>query len=556
MTKSLKTILAAAALSSAVATLNAQDVRLSWTDAAIHYQPASDMPAPLRHDTVVRAWRGERIGLEAVLNSKSGLKGLHPQWKGQMKGHARFLRYTLTDDFRSCGEHPSDMKPWLVPDIVDIDTIRSVGAGEAVPVWLTVEVPRDARPGKYSGEINFADATGANVGSLPLTIEVQLKSLPAPEDYAYQLNLWQQPYAVSRYYGVEPWSDRHFELLKPYAEMLARAGQKYISTIMFYEPWGEQSNDKFEPMVETTRNADGSWSYDYSVFDRWVEFMDAAGVGPWIECYTMIPWDMSFRYRDAANGGEYAELKTTTDSPEYAELWTSFLSSLAKHLKEKGWFDRAIIAMDERKMDDMLRAYDIAQKAAPGMKMALAGSYHPELADKLHSYTLTALYDAFPPEVLESRRKRGQVSMLYTCCTLPKPNIFSNNDPADGAYLAAYCTAVGSDGYLHWSFMNWTDDPLADTRFKLFAPGDTYFVYPDGRTSVRYERMVEGIQLSEKVRLLEEQFLREGDTEAYAELQQALTPLRSGVRTRTQTTSKVVRDLHNAVGRLSERKDK
>ena len=52
--------------------------------------------------------------------------------------------------------------------------------------------------------------------------------------------------------------------------------------------------------------------------------------------------------------------------------------------------------------------------------------------------------------------------------------------------------------------MNWTDNPLDDSRFKLFAPGDTYFIYPEGRSSVRYERLVEGIQLSEKARLLRE----------------------------------------------------
>lgn len=551
MSRRLKSIVITVAVAAAVQFAAAQQINMSWINADVHYKPSSDLPAPLRADTLVRAWRGERVGLEALANAPGGMRDVRAVWKGGIPGQARFLRYTLTDDFRSCGVHPDSLVPWLVPDIVDIDVQHSIGAAESAPVWLTLEVPRDVRPGRYPGELMLTDASGAQVGSLHLTLEVQNRILPEPSAQAYQLNLWQQPYAVSRYYGVEPWSDRHFELLKPYAQMLARAGQKAISTIMFYEPWGEQSNDKFEPMVQTTRRADGSWSYDYTVFDRWVEFMDAAGVGPWIECYTMIPWDMEFRYRDEAQGGAYSTLKTTTDSPEYAELWTSFLSSLARHLKEKGWFERTLIAMDERKMDDMMRAYRIAQNAAPGIKMALAGSYHPELADILHSYTLTAVYDAFPPEVLRRRRDNGQISMLYTCCTLPKPNIFSNSDPADGAYLAVYSTAAGSDGYLHWSFMNWTDDPLADTRFKLFAPGDTYFVYPDGRTSVRYERLVEGIQLSEKIRLLGDDFRSRGEVEKYVRLQDALTPIRTNVRTRTQTTAKIVRDLHHEVDALS-----
>ena len=53
--------------------------------------------------------------------------------------------------------------------------------------------------------------------------------------------------------------------------------------------------------------------------------------------------------------------------------------------------------------------------------------------------------------------------------------------------------------------MNWDDKSLTDTRYRLFAPGDTYLIYPGPQTSVRYERFIEGVALAEKVRLLRQE---------------------------------------------------
>lgn len=530
--------------------------RISWTDASVHI-PLSAVTAPVsqlqsakfvtRPDTTLHAWRGQRLGLQSVVTPESGLAGrtLRPRIKGAdgMKADARFMRYTLTNDFRACGVPPEGLKPWAVADIIDLDTAIAVTDSLNYPLWVTVEVSDRAPVGRQTLTLELVDeSTGKVATSLPATIEVQPMTLPSPqsEDY-FHLNMWQQPYAVARYYNVEPWSKEHMRLLEPYARLLARAGQKTITTVMFYEPWGEQSNDKFLPMVETTRKADGSWEYDYTVFDRYVEFMDRMGVGPLIECFSMIPWDMSFRYRDEAKGGEYEYLKTTTDTPEYRDLWGNFLTAFQKHLDEKGWTDRTVMAMDERGLKDIQNAMAIVEEYAPKLKVSLAGYYHPELVDKLYTYSIEN--SPWPADVLKMRKEKGLITTFYTCCATPKPNIFSNSDPADAAYIPAYNIAAGTDGYLHWSYQNWTDDPLADTRFKLFAPGDTYFIYPDGRSSIRYERLVEGIQMAEKIKALRKCILAKNRIDLLDRLDRALLPLRLGRQSRQLTTAKIVADL-------------
>ena len=49
----------------------------------------------------------------------------------------------------NCGIHPDTLPAWRVPDIIDTQAGSVHLSGETRPVWVTVEVPRDAKPGKY-----------------------------------------------------------------------------------------------------------------------------------------------------------------------------------------------------------------------------------------------------------------------------------------------------------------------------------------------------------------------------------------------------------------------
>lgn len=528
-------------------------VVMSWVSGHRHYRQNAMPGEPLRPDTVVAAWRGERLGLQVMLMSGVDAQDVELRLSSLSRNGRRYsipgswaapMRHVLTTDWRACG-YPADTLPThTVADMIELpETTFALNPGDVRPLWVTIDVPRTLEPGVYTASVEAVNSkTHKVLSAINLSLNVNCRILPAPHDYAFYLDLWQQPYAVARYYGVKPWSREHFDLLQPYAQMLARAGQKTVTTILFYEPWGEQSHDKFEPMVQTTLRPDGTWAYDYADFDAYVEFMARNGVDANISCFTMIPWEMRFRYLDEATG-ELKFLEAKSDSPEYAALWTDFLQHLASHLKAKGWYDKTMIVMDERGLPDMLNAYRVAKQAVPGIKMSLAGSYHSELVDSLDSYALVK-GDFFPQSKIHERRSRGQLTLMYTCCATEYPSQFSNSDPADGAYIPLYATATGHDGYLHWSFMNWTDNPLEDSRFRMFAPGDTFFVYPDGRSSLRYERMLEGIQMSEKLRMLRDEYVAARDVDSLQQLEDALLPIRSGALNPWYTSATVVSDLH------------
>ena len=52
---------------------------------------------------------------------------------------------------------------------------------------------------------------------------------------------------------------------------------------------------------------------------------------------------------------------------------------------------------------------------------------------------------------------------------------------------------------------SWNKIPNTDTRFGTWPGGDAYLLYPENQTSIRFEKLAEGIQLIEKIKVLRPQ---------------------------------------------------
>ena len=214
----------------------------------------------------------------------------------------------------------------------------------------------------------------------------------------------------------------------------------------------------------------------------------------------MIPWNLSFYYYDEATQ-KTEVLKAKPGEAAYEAHWHPFLIDFAKHLKEKGWFDKTTIAMDERPMEAMQLAIALIKKADPNFKISLAGSYHEELALDLVDYSIT-LHENMDPQILAARQARGFTTTAYTCCSEIFPNTFTSSGYSEAVWLAWNTVQRGFDGYLRWAYDCWNKDPNLDTRHGTWLAGDTYFVYPDNCSSIRFERLIEGIQDVEKIKAL------------------------------------------------------
>lgn len=480
-----------------------------------------------------KAWRGERLFAQAVLETPEDLAAVAVKPTALRSGFnvidagcikTQFTRLVmadvLQDGYRQCGWRTTGQFDSLfVADLIDTVRTVDVAGGNIQTVWVTVEVPRDAKPGIYRGEVSLR-GTGMVRRRLPLEVEVVDRELPKPSEWKFHLDLWQNPYSVARYHGVELWSEEHFKLMEPVMRRLADAGQKVITTTILNRPWNGQTEDPYGSMVKKIRKADGKWEYDYSVFDNWVTYMMDLGIDDYISCYSMIPWKLEFDYYDEATGKDISFV-AEAGSKEYKLYWTRFLSDFAAHLRAKGWFEKTIIAMDERPSEAMLAAFETIFAADPDFKVSLAGKWHPELERELFDYCVN-FRQGTPAEVVKKRQGEGRVSTWYTCCAERFPNSFMVSPLEEGVWIGWRTLAAGYDGYLRWSYNHWTKDPVADARFRRWPAGDCYFVYPGGRSGRRFDKIVEGIQDYEKARILMDEWEAAGDTLKLQTLKEAL----------------------------------
>ena len=511
------------------------DVRYDW-----HAMP--DTKALKRSETLT-AWRGERVSTQALIYSGVATDSVAPvsfQLSTFKNGRhtlpaeavkAAFVRYVKTDAWSTpdgrgagCGHRPDHTiyDSAMVADMIDphAETI-AMDAMSTRSVWVSCQVPADAAPGTYSGQLTIK-AGKRTVAKLPLNIKVIDRTLPAPKDWAFHLDLWQNPFAEARYYNTPLWSDAHLAAMRPSMEMLAAAGQKVITASIMHKPWNGQTEDHFDSMVTWVKNLDGSWSFGFDVFDRWIEFMMSCGIDQQINCFSMIPWALSFPYYDVATN-RMQVLRAAPGDAAYEDMWVAMLKAFSKHLRAKGWFAITTIAMDERPMQAMQRAMAVIRKADPEFKVSLAGNYHPEIEAGLYDYCIALDQgELLPREVMERRKAEGKKTTVYTCCSTHRPNTFTFSVPAEGAWYGFYAAYSGYDGYLRWAYNSWTKHPLHDTRFRSWPAGDTYMVYPYGRSSVRFEKLIEGIQAHEKVRILRKEFAATGNATAQAKLDELM----------------------------------
>lgn len=483
------------------------------------------------------AWCGEKVFAQAVVSSDAELKDVTVSVSDLRNGKSlirsgnisvQFVSFVVSDlldttKFGQCGSR-EDKSKWgevLVADVLDLNESMNIPAERMQPVWMTVNVPSDAKPGKYTGRMTVS-SSNAKTRSIPVELIVSDHILPPASDWAFHLDLWQNPYSVARYENVPLWSDAHFEAMRPVMKMLADAGQKSVTATIMNRPWNGQTEDAFGSMVTKIRRVDGTWLYDYTIFDHWVEFMFSIGIDRQINCYSMIPWALEFDYYDQATSSN-TTIQATPGSPEYNEYWGSFIADFARHLKSKGWFEKTMIAMDERPLESMQAVLSLIRKIEPDFKISLAGSYHePVIYDIVDFSETFSGKKEFPESVKAKRKELGLTTTFYTCCAEAHPNLFVISDPDEAVWLGWFAQAENYDGYLRWAYNSWTADPLTDARFRTWPAGDCFVVYPGGRASIHFAKLTEGIQDFEKVRILRAQWQKEGKEAKLSQLTEIL----------------------------------
>ncbi len=456
---------------------------------------AAPTPDMIRDGVTLNGWRGERVNAqiavwttqaqEQVSVTCAGLK--NAAGAQRLPVNTGMVRYT-----KGAGQ--------LHADIIGKESVCSLPDGGARPVWISVDIPAKAKPGVYKGTLQITSLS-SKAAEIPVTLTVDADTLPAQKQI--HLDLWQHPQAVARWHDVEPWSPEHFAIMKPLMKRLADAGQKAISCSLIDEAWNEQTYDWWPSMIDWIKGKDGKMRWNYANFDKWVTFMlQDVGIRGQISCYTMVPWNLRVRYLDEATG-KYKLIPLKPGDPSYEAVWGPFLTDFRKHVKAKGWLDKTCIALDERPDHMVKAAMDVINKYAPEFKVVSAVN--------VPSKQMAGVYDISPSlqhantvmgDLVKKRRAEGKKTTFYVCCGPMKPNTFTFSPLAESEWLPLFSAANNLDGFLRWAYNSWPRNPFETTDFGTWPTGDTFLVYPGNLSSLRFEKLRDGIEEFEKVLIL------------------------------------------------------
>jgi glycosyl hydrolase family 123 len=459
-------------------------------------------------------WKGERLNalilvwspdtLEQVRFILHALAGPDGQVLDKKSFRLNMVRYVVSNYPYDATDATCDASPykkaWLMPDRFEGFDQFDVPGRTIRPVWLSLDLPPGIASGIYRGNVEVRSRSRSAV--LHIDIKVQQEILPPPHEWKYRLDLWQNPWVVAWYNHVQPWSEEHKMLLRKHLALYAGAGGKYITTYAVHSPWADNSYMIEQTMIEWIKTSNGSWKFDYHIFDEYIKLAMEMGIDKAITIYTPVPWGNRFRYVDETTG-DYVYEVWAPGSAAFKNVWNAFLDDLRIHLREKGWLEKTYLGINETTLEETLAAVRAIRENSKSWKITYAGNWHKELDSFLNDYCF--LYGNEPDVAqVKARAAKGFTSTYYVCCNPPKPNDFIFSPPVQGEWLSWYAAAHGYNGFLRWAYDAWPADPARDARHAIWPAGDCFLVYPGGNSCIRFEKLREGIADYEKIRILKE----------------------------------------------------
>jgi hypothetical protein len=475
-------------------------------------------------------WRGERLNAMILAWSPDSIKQVRFVLNDFKTANGNVLskncisvnmvRYVISNypynsKEATCGPGPVD-KAFLIPDRLEAFNRFDIPAKTVRPVWFSVDIPAATVAGTYKGVIEVLSEKQKTI--LHIEIKVQNKILPKPHDWIFRLDLWQNPWVIAEFYKIKPWGEEHKLLLKKHLKLYAGAGGKFITTYAVHSPWKDDSYMIEGNMIEWNKSKNGLWKFDYTIFDQYVQLAIDAGIDKAITIYTPIPWGDRFRYMDEATDN-YVTEKWQPTSDTFKTNWNIFLTDLKTHLEKKGWFGKTYLGINENEMEQTLAAIKVMKAHSKKWKITYAGNWHPELDGLLDDYSCVFGNEPAITD-LQNRHTKKLTSTFYICCTPPKPNTFVYSPPIEGRWLGWYTVAHNYDGMLRWAYDAWVADPVRDARHVYWPAGDAYMIYPGAASSIRFEKMREGISDFEKIKIIQLSVSKSSNTGAKKMMQE------------------------------------
>ncbi len=253
-------------------------------------------------------------------------------WDGH-RGWDTHRRKAPTVPWRLCEAAPTEIK---VASLNKLGTGYRRVFGAVLPVWITIGVPKDAVAGPYEGTL--AVSTGDDRFDVPVRLEVSDWTFPDPSDYKSFCDAIESPTSIRYRFGVEQWSDAHFEMMgKTFDVLRGLANRTLYIPVRTKTDFGNE-----EGMIRWIKSG-ATYTCDFTIFERYLDLAIERMGKPQHVVFYVWDCDMGGHSRPATPGGfvdagfpgtGYAGAGKVLPPSEDTAIPVSFLDPATKQVSE------------------------------------------------------------------------------------------------------------------------------------------------------------------------------------------------------------------------------
>lgn len=463
-----------------------------WSD-SMKLIPSSPLTKPLRNQSqstpaasalMVDGARGETVSAQVVLNpgdtpdtvTAAVTDFLHTDGTSSISPEAFRLQWVRYMDITANTQGiPADeliaAAPVSIPDPFWEDAARPIISGTIQPLWIELDIPVDALPGVYHGNLAVSGVNGRT--SIPITLTVRDFTLSQTR-HQRVLQWWDMP--GRGFEQCKPGTDEYWKHLKNSCEFVYRHRQTDIRA-----GWD---------LIEKKTTPDGKVSWDASNFEKYAEIAFKSGIQA-----------IQFWAAGVHTNHQFQQNSRTVAVDDNMQK----LKALEKVVEKHHWKGKVLTSLADEPFIYHEKSYESllaeVRKIAPSVGVAEA--IETDRINGLDIYVpkLTHINMWWP--YFEELKRQGKTVWFYTCCHPigRYPNRFLDQPLVNARELHWISYLYGLDGYLHWG-LNWFTadlDPYTEKGANPWSlpPGDSQVAYPGKNGfvgSLRLSAMRDGLQ--------------------------------------------------------------
>lgn len=381
-------------------------------------------------------------------------------------------------------------EPGLYPDLLtSFDGGIQIIIEQWRALWIDCEIPKGAAGGDRKVDLVFTGTDGQELAREGITIHIVPKALPKQRIIHTE---WFHPDCLADYYGCEVFSEEHWRIMENFLRKAVRRGVNMILTPIFTLALDTLiGRERTTVQLVKVIIKDGKYSFDYTLFRRWVKLCKEIGFKYFEMAHLFSQWGAVCPPKVTAwvDGREVRLFgwHTPVKDGGYEEFLDEFLPSFVEELKENGILERTYFHISDEptkyNADTYKKARDIVRRHIGALPVIDALS-HVELYEKgIVEKPVPANTEVHT--FLDAGMKNGWV---YYCCGqgYKVSNRFIAMPAWRNRILGVQLYKYKMEGFLHWGYnfyncqysLHLIDPYRVNDAEDAFQAGDPFIVYP------------------------------------------------------------------------------